>query len=85
MIHIDEIFYDEERIALVVAGRLDNHTFPSLEAVCNKYLKENKKISLNLKGVTHMNLKSKNFLEEVQREVTLQDIPEFLRLEIMKT
>jgi len=82
MIHIEEIFPDKQTVLLVINGRLDEETLPTLETICNHYFKKNKNVGLKLKGVTHISLEGKDFLRKIQVKVILQDLPEFLKLEI---
>jgi ABC-type transporter Mla MlaB component len=82
MIRIRETFPEVNATAIGVDGRLDRESLPILKTVCLRHLKKKRKITLHLEGLSHIDKEARGFLKEIQEELTLEGLPEFLKLEI---
>ena len=82
MIRIQETFPEENAAAIGVDGRLDQESLQTLKDVCLRHLKKKRKITLHLEGLSHIDKEATGFLKEIRKEITLEGIPEFLKLEI---
>ena len=81
MIHIEEKTVDRDTIAVEVGGVLDQEAIPLLQDVCDRYLREEKKVLLDLEGVVHIARAGRVFLHEIHKKVTIGNLPEFVKLE----
>jgi hypothetical protein len=81
MIHIKEKTLDRDTIAVEVGGILDQGAIPLLQNVCDRYLREERKVLLDLEGVVHITREGRVFLHEIHKKVTISNLPEFVKLE----
>ena len=82
MMHISETTNNDDSITIKVDGRLNRKSLASLSEVCDRHLKNNKKLLLHLKGVTHTDESGREYIEDLKNHVDFLDVPEFLKLEI---
>jgi hypothetical protein len=82
MIHISETINDDNSITIEVNGRLNRKSLASLQDVCGRHLKANKKIFIHLKGITHTDESSRGYIKDLEDQVDFLSVPEFLKLEI---
>lgn len=83
MIHIKEVFLDERSVAIKVDGMLDAGSIAILDDLCQRYLREGKKVSLHLNGLLHISREGMDFLKKIQKKVRFVDPPPFLKLQIL--
>jgi hypothetical protein len=81
MIHLKEKFLDSRSVAIDVDGVIDSGTIPTLEAVCQRYLNEGTRVSLNLESVLHITREGRRFIQVMQEKVHVVNLPEFMKLE----
>jgi len=81
MIHIKEVFPDERSVAIKVDGMLDAASISILDNLCQRYLQEDKTISLHLKGLLHISREVMDFLQQMGKKVRFVDPPPFLKLQ----
>lgn len=81
MIHIKEKILDRGTIAVEVDGILDQGAVPLLQNVCDRYLREEREVLLDLEGVVHITREGRGFLHEIHNRVTITHLPEFVKLE----
>jgi len=67
MIHIKEVFLDERSVAIKVDGILDAESISILDDLCQRYLQEDKEVSLRLNGLLHISREGMDFLKEIQK------------------
>ncbi|MBU2549361.1 MAG: hypothetical protein KKB20_13165 [Proteobacteria bacterium] len=82
MIYIHETFFDPDRVMIKVEGRVDRESLPSLREICDPHLKSGKRVSLDLKDITHINKEGLDYFGEIRDRVTFVDIPQFLKLDL---
>ena len=82
MIHISETTNDDTSVTIAVDGRLNRKSLASLMNVCERYLESHKTIFLHLKGITHTDESSRQYLKSLKNRVDFLSVPEFLKLEI---
>ena len=82
MICIRETFPEDNATNLEVDGRLDWESLPILKNVCLRHLKKKRRITLHLRGLSHIDKEGRDFLKEIRDQLTLKGIPEFIKLEI---
>jgi hypothetical protein len=80
MIHIKEVFPDDRSVAIKVDGTLEAVSISVLDNLCQRYLQEDKKVSLHLKGLLHISREGMDFLQQIQKKVRMVDAPPFLKL-----
>jgi len=81
MIHIKEKILDRGTITIEVGGVLDQGAIPILQNVCDRYLREERKVLLDLEGVVHITREGRGFLHGIYQRVTISNLPEFVKLE----
>ena len=79
MIHIKEIFPDEDSVAITVDGVLDREATDLLERLCLNHKKAGRSVSLHLKDLLHISRAGMQFLQQIRNMVVLVDIPKFIR------
>jgi hypothetical protein len=82
MFRIRESFPDKETVYLWFDGRLSEEDLNTSRKVIDRYLKEEKKIFVNLSNLVHVGWSGKRFLREIKDKVTLEEKPEHLKTEI---
>ena len=82
MIYIHETFSNQDTVTLGVEGSIDRESLPSLEEICHWHLKKNRNVSLDLKGLMHINSQGRHFLRSIKAQVTFVSLPQFLKLEL---
>ena len=83
MIRIEKTFPDKDSIVIQVQGKIDEEGLAPLKEVCLQVLETNKKISLHLDALTSVDRSGKEYLREIQEQITLVGLPEYLRLELL--
>ena len=79
MIHIKEIFPDENSVAIMVDGILDRESIDLLERLCLNHNKAGRSVSLHLKDLLHISRAGMEFLQQIRNMVVLVDIPKFIK------
>ena len=80
VVRIEEVSREYGLVEIMVDGILDRKSMPILDEVCRRYFSGNKKIMLNLTGLTHITREGRNFLAEIQHKVTLVNMPLSVKL-----
>jgi len=81
MIHIKEHFQRQDSVTLEVGGILDQGAVPILRDLCDRHLKGERSVLLDLEGVVHITREGRGFLHEVREKIGIVNLPEFVRLE----
>ena len=81
LIHIKETFNDDGSTTIRVDGRLDSSSIPVLEKVCQCHLDKNCKVYVEVDGLSHISREGRGFLLRMRDKVTLEKVPQFIRLE----
>lgn len=81
MVHIDEISNKDNTITIRMDGRLDSSSVPTIENICQDYLKKQQKIYVDLQGLYSICRDGKAFLDRIKYKVILQNVPAFIRLD----
>jgi len=81
MIYIKEFFPDDRSVAIKVDGMLDAASISVLDSLCQRYLQEDKRVSLHLKGLLHISREGMDFLQQIQKKVRIVAPPPFLKLQ----
>ena len=82
MIYIKETFSEDGEVSIQIEGGLDNAAIPSLRDLCADHLGKKRKIRLNLKKVNRIDQESLAFLKSIRREVHLEGLNQYLKLEL---
>jgi hypothetical protein len=80
MIYVKEKFIDENTVGIWLDGILDLDSVPILKDVCTHHLENHKNIMMYLGGLLHITREGKDFLQEIQKKVTVLDPPQYMRL-----
>lgn len=81
MFQIKENWSEESVITIMAYGILNDESIFTLKHAFKKHLTSNKKVFLNLEGLTHISREGRDFLEQIQGEITLLNPPQFMKLE----
>lgn len=81
MIHIKEKILDRGTIAIEIGGVLDQGAVLILQNVCDRYLREERNVLLDLDEVVHITREGRSFLHGICHRVTISNLPEFVKLE----
>jgi len=81
MIYIKESLGNYDTVEVRVDGILDSQSVPILKNVCEVHLNADKKVLLQLDGLTHISREGRDFLRAIRNKVIMANIPEFVRLE----
>ena len=84
MIHIEESYPHPETVVIKVDGKIDRHTIPTLQEVCQRHFDAIPalEITFEILRLDSISLEGKNYLREIQDRVSFRNIPEFLKLEL---
>ncbi len=84
MIHIEEFYPHPETVVIQVDGKLDRHTIPTLQKVCQQHFDATPalRITVEIGRLDSISLEGKYYLREIQDRVSFRNIPEFLKLEL---
>lgn len=82
IIYIKEGFPDEHSVVLTPDGVLDGESIPVLRSVCERHMREEKEIRLDLSVLLHINREAREFLRELEKqgvllELRYKDLSEF--------
>ena len=80
LLHIKEIFNEQQRITLKVDGRLDDSSIPALDDICKRHLRDGRQVYIVLEGLYHINREGRKYLKSINKKVILEKIPEFIQL-----
>lgn len=80
MIHIDRETLSDGSIVIKVDGRLNRETVEPLSELCERYLKNGKKVWLDIEGITHTDESGGKYIMSLRNRVKFLRVPEFLRL-----
>ncbi|MEI9478367.1 MAG: hypothetical protein WCO26_17575 [Deltaproteobacteria bacterium] len=78
MIHVKEVFLDNQTVALDVGGVLDEGAIPVLKEVCELNLKAGRKVLINFASVIHITREGRKFVREIGEKVSMASLPEFM-------
>ena len=84
MIRIEEIHPEPATVVILIDGKLDRYTLPTLQEVCLRHFDSAlmKKITLDISSLNGISLEGKNYLREIKGRVIFKNLPEFLKLEL---
>ena len=83
MIHIEESYPTPQMVTVLIEGKLDRLTLPTLQEVCQRHFDSDQKRAVTIEIRTlSISIEGKNFLREIQDRVCLKNLPEFLRMEL---
>jgi hypothetical protein len=84
MIHIEESYPHPAAVVIQVDGKLDRHTIPTLQKVCQQHFDAIPalEITVEIMRLDSISLEGKYYLKEIQDRVSFKNIPEFLKLEL---
>lgn len=80
MIYVKEKFINENTIGIWLDGILDLDSIPILKDVCTHHLENNKSVMMYLGGLLHITREGKDFLQDIQKKVSVVDPPQYMRL-----
>ncbi len=80
VVRIEEVFQDDRSVEIRVDGILDRESRGVLDKVCHRYFNGDKKIILNLAGLTYITRDGRDYLVEIQKKVTFVNTPLFMKL-----
>jgi len=80
MIYIKETFPNDNIAVIQVDGILDEDSLLILEEVCHRHLGKKKRVELDLHGLIHVSREGRNFLQEVENEGIIVNLPQLLKL-----
>ena len=80
MIYVKEDFINEDTIGIWADGILDFDSVPILKNICIHHLENNKSIKMYLGGLLHVTREGKDFLQEIQKKVSVVDPPQYVTL-----
>jgi len=81
MFRIRESFPDKSTVYLWFNGRLSGEDLDTAQNIISTYLKEEKKIFINLSNLTHIEWVGKQFLTKIKDKVIFEDKPIHLTIE----
>ena len=79
MFRIRESFPDKTTVCLWFDGRLSEEDIDTAQNVISAYLKEEKKVIVNISNLTHVGWLGIKFLRQIKRKVLLEGEAEHLR------
>ncbi len=84
MIHIEESYPTLQAVTVLIEGKLDRLTLPTLQEVCQRHFDSNPKrtVTIEIRSLSGISIEGKNYLREIQDRVCLKNVPEFLRMEL---
>ena len=82
MIHISQKTNNDHSVIIVVDGQLDRNSLNSFREACEHQFNRNKRILLDLKGITHTDESGREYIKVLKGRVDFLSVPEFLKLEI---
>jgi hypothetical protein len=81
MIYIKEIYSNDRLVVIQVDGILDSNSISVLASACERHLRENKIIELDLRELLHISREGRDFLKKVQQEGVRVEYPELIGFE----
>ena len=85
MIFIKETFSEDGGVSVQIEGWLDDDSIPALRDMCADHLRHKREIRLNLEKVDRIDEESLAYLRSIQRQVRLEGLNPYLRLELNET
>ena len=82
MIYISESDTGKSNVVITVEGTLNREFLPVLEEVYAKNVKADKRIAVNLDGISSVDRNAKAFLKRIKNAVKFVKMPAYLKLEI---
>ncbi len=84
MIHIEESYPTPQTVTVLIEGKLDRVTLPTLQEVCQRHFdsKPKRAVTIEIRSLSGISIEGKNYLRRIQDEVCLKNIPEVLRMEL---
>ena len=82
MIYISESNSGKSSVVIKVEGTLNSEFLPVLEEVYAKHVKADKRIAVNLDGISSVDRNAKAFLKSIKNAVRFVKMPAYLKLEI---
>lgn len=79
MFRIREFFPDKTTVYLWFDGRLSEEDLETAQSVISTYLKEDKKVIVNISNLTHVGWQGKKFFRQIKDTVCLEGEAEHLR------
>jgi len=84
MIHIEESYSAPKGVTILIEGKLDRLTLPTLQKVCQRHFDSDpeRAVTIEIRSLSGISIEGKAYLREIQDRVCLKNIPEFLRMEL---
>lgn len=74
---------DEHTVCVRVDGRLSDRDLGHLQDILGKYLDLKMRVFVNLTHLTQVGWEGKQYLQKMRDQITMIDLPEHLKIEIM--
>ena len=81
LIYIKEIYSNDRLITIQVDGILDSNSISALDSACERHLRENKMIELDLRELLHISREGRSFLKKIQQEGVHIEYPQSIGLD----
>jgi hypothetical protein len=79
VIHVKENILSENNVLLDVSGVLDSGAVPVLSNVCDRHLDLGRAVVVNLEAVFHITREGRQFIQEIEHRVSINNLPEFMK------
>lgn len=83
MLRVDTILTGPKTTVLRLEGRLDRRSLPILAKVCEKNLKKEETVILNMEGIDHISKEGRDYLKSIKSRVQFVSLSEYLKIELM--
>ncbi len=74
MIYIKESFPNSDSVTIEVDGILDHESITALQEICDRHLKDEKRVTLHLGKLIHISREGNEFLHHMQYRVIVQGL-----------
>ena len=78
MIFIEETFPDRQSVTIIIDGVLNGEGIPVLNDLCERYVKEEKRVCVHLRRLMHISRDGRQYLRDIRDKVVLLDPSHFL-------
>jgi hypothetical protein len=82
MIFIKEKFLSGNTVNISIEGIVNKDSLKSLKDVCYVHLNKKRKVILNFKDLLQVSREGRDFLREINDRLTIEHIPEYLKLDL---
>lgn len=80
MFRIEKKILKRNTVEIVLEGGLDDNSINVLDQICQRYIREEKKININFQNLTYISREGKNYLIELREKVHDLVLPDFMKL-----